>query len=401
MVRAESRLHFGFTDAGRMLVRGTVYVALAALVVPAFGVLSVLLAVLLTALTVGFVLRPRVQVSGSLPDRIVAGQTARLTYTLTNVGPSPAYHLRVRFRALPETMEQTGTACAVPRLAPGESAEAIITIRPKRRGHYHLDRPVCESSFPFNLFRFGASQREQESLIVLPAFSLLQMPLRGTSRHVSADGARPAARTGTSPEYAGSRPFLPGDSPRRIDVRAWARLAVPATKEYDYDLDKYAALILDTRAPQMRAKSKSKESKELEAAVSLCASAAFTIHKDCLIDLLLAGPALYQFTSLPRATRLDRIHEVLAGVEAATDGPAEHVWLPVEERFREISEAIFILLRWDGAYRQLVESAERAGCRSTVMVVGESQQDKSSLSTSARAVEPESLETVGTRTVFI
>ncbi len=368
MAATRDRLHFGLTDAGRVVLRGAGFVVLAALVIPAFGVLSVLVAAMLMALVVGFLLRPRIRLSGSPPDRVIAGQTARLTYALTNVGRLPAYSLRVRFHALPESIEQVAQVHTAARLGPGETAEETVTIRAKRRGVYRIGHPVCESSFPFNLFRFGTSATEQETLIVLPAFSLVQFPLPYVSRHVNASSIRPAGRVGISPEYVGSRPFLPGDSPRRIDVRAWARLSVPATKEYDDDLDNYAALVLDTRVPESRRKSKH-EVKELEAAVSLCASVAYTIQRECLIELLLAGANLYEFTSMPKAVRADRTHEILAGVEPSKGWQPEQMEPLLEDRLREISEVIFIVLHWDDTYRRLVELAERAGCHCTVLVV--------------------------------
>ena len=138
MAIAHGRLHFGLTDAGRVMLRGTGFVVLAALVIPAFGVLSVLIAVMLTALVAGFLLRPRIRLSGRLPERIVAGRTAHLMYRLTNVGRLPAYSLRVRFRALPETVEQTTAAHVVARLGPGESTEVTVAIQPKRRGIYRI-----------------------------------------------------------------------------------------------------------------------------------------------------------------------------------------------------------------------------------------------------------------------
>lgn len=370
MATTRGRLHFGLTGAGRVVLRGAGFVVLAALVIPAFGVLSVLVSAVLVALVFGFLLRPRIRVSGSPPDRVIAGQTAHLTYAITNVGRLPAYSLRTRLHALPESIEQAAHAGRVARIGPGETAEQTVTIRPKRRGIYRIGQPICESSFPFNLFHFGTSADEQETLIVLPAFSRLQFPLPYVSRHVNASSLRPAGRVGTSPEYVGNRPFLPGDSPRRIDVRAWARLSVPATKEYDDDLDNYAALVLDTRVPESRLKSK-KEIKELEAAVSLCASVAYTIQRDCLIDLLLAGTVLYPFTSMPKAVRLDRTHEILAGVEPSKGWQPEQIGPLLEDRLQEVCEVIFILLCWDEACRRLVESAERAGCHCTVIVVGE------------------------------
>jgi len=401
MARAEGRLRFAMTEAGKVILRGIGFLALAALIIPAFDVLSVLIAVCLVALVVGFVFRPRILVTGALPERIIAGEVARLTYAIKNIGRLPAYRLHVRFRALPEAIEQTAEAAVAERLGPGQTTDAVIAIRPQRRGCYRLRPPVCESSFPFNLFHFGRARDDEESLIVLPAFSLLNVSLPYVSRHVNASSIRPAGRMGTSPEYIGNRPYQPGDPPRRIDVRAWARLSVPATKEYDDDLDNYAALVLDTRVPGLslrprfaqarspwslpgrlrrlvRGRNARKDGapspqqvKELEAAVSLCASMAYTIHKDCLIDLLLAGTDLHSFTSLPRAMRLDRVQETLAAVEPSNDYTAEQVGSLWEERLEEISEVIFVVLRWDRTYEQLAEMAEQAGCHCTVVVVGE------------------------------
>lgn len=369
---ADEKLRFGVTDAGRVVLRGTGFVALAALIVPAFGVLSTLVSILLAALLIGFVLRPRVRLDGRLPDRIVAGRQARCTYVLRNVGRLPVYGLCVRLAALPEGIEEVGEGCIVPRLAPGEQAEVTVTLRAKRRGLYSVPRPTCRSAFPFNLFWFGASRRGQEDLVVLPAFCRLDLPVRGTARHAHSTGVRLAGWAGGSPEYVGSRPFRPGDSPRRIDARAWARLAAPATKEYDQDVDNNALLVLDTRVPPDAWKTrKEKEIKELEAAVSLCASVAFTLGDDCFIDLLLAGPDMHVFTAWPGPVRLDRIHDLLAAVEPSQGDLPQETVLALADRFRETSHAVFILLNWSRTWRQLAELAQRAGCRATVVLIDE------------------------------
>ncbi|MEN6577198.1 MAG: DUF58 domain-containing protein [Phycisphaerales bacterium] len=371
MTKSRGKLRIGMTDAGRVILRGTGFVVLASFVVPSFGVLSILLAVCLVAIAVGLVFRPRIQIDGNLPDRIISGQTTHLTYTLKNIGRFSAYSLSLRFHALPSTIEQVGDAPTVLRLRPGETAPVTVAIRPRRRGSHRIGQPVCESSFPFNLFRIGVVHRQLETLLVLPAFSWLRVPLQYVSRHVNTSNLRPAGRVGGSPEYIGSRPFVSGDSPRRIDIRAWARLGAPATKEYDDDLDDYAAFVLDTRVPQGRKKSKSGEIEELEAAVSLCASVAYTIHRDCLIDLLLAGPDLHEFGARPKTARLEDIHEVLAGVEPSAGYALDRIGPLLEDRLQEISEIVFVVLHWDGTYRRLVEWAERAGCHMTVVVVGE------------------------------
>jgi uncharacterized protein (DUF58 family) len=371
MTTGDSKLRFGLTEAGRVVLRGTAFVVLAAFIVPAFGVLCILACVLATALVVGFAVRPKVRIDGHLPDRLTAGRTADLTYTITNAGRLTAYHLTMGFAALPQAIEQVTGEHAIWRLGPGETAHITVTIRPTRRGCHKIGQPVCRSAFPFNLFWFGVSRRGEETLVVLPAFSRLQMPLQQLGRHMQTAGMRLAGRVGVSPEYIGSRPFIPGDSPRRIDARAWARLAAPATKEYDEDCDNCAAIVLDTRVRDGAARAKSGQIDELEAAVSLCASVAFTMNGSHVIDLLLAGTELHEFSGWSREARVDRIHEILAAVEPWWDGSAEGATLSLADRLPEMSQVVFILLDWSDTNRRLIERAERAGCYCTIVRIGD------------------------------
>jgi len=98
------KLHIGLTDAGKMILRGIGFVALAALIVPAFGVLSALVTVLLMALIIGFILRPKVRISGYLPDRTVVNQMVQLKYLVKNIGLFPAYNLSLGFDKLPDVI---------------------------------------------------------------------------------------------------------------------------------------------------------------------------------------------------------------------------------------------------------------------------------------------------------
>ena len=374
MVKSDVKVRLSLTDAGRMLLLGTVFFFLTAAVIPAFGVISALVAVLLTAWFTGWMVRPRVRIDSFVPDSVVVGHSVRLRYVLRNTARVPAYDLHLELGTLPETIELAGPADVVSRLAPGETAEVTLTIRPQRRGYLRLPTPICRSSFPFNLVNFSAVQGQDQPLTVLPVFYPLQMSVRGLSRHVRAGGAGFTGRTEVSPEYAGNRPFLPGDSPRRIDTRAWARLSVPATKEYHNDSDCCAAIVLDSRVPAGVVPSLTGEFRELEAAVSLCASVAFSINGKCLVDLLLAGPELHEYASWTRPARLTKIHEVLAGVEPAKAFALEDVPTTLADRLYEASEAVFILLNWDEANWELLEMAARAGCHSTVLLVAESAE---------------------------
>jgi len=402
MNSSEGKLRVSLTDAGRTIVCGTCFVLLSALIVPAFGVLSALVAILLVSVLVGYVLRPRIRISGNLPDRIVAGQTVLLRYEFKNVARLPTYNFSVSLEGLPDAIEQIGVEHMVSRLGPGETIEMTLEIRAKRRGHHHIRQPVCESGFPFNLVNFSTASKEEQTLIVLPVFSRIQFPIRNLSRHVSAGGTRLAGLTGVFPEYAGNRPFVAGDSPRRIDSRAWARLSVPATKEYHDDFDNHMALVLDTSPPEVSGQSLCPEIPQLEAAVSLCASVAFSIGNHCLIDVLLAGPDLYTFDGWPRNVRLDKTHEILAGVEPHEQYDMDQLSPALTDRFYELSEVVFILLSWNEEYEQLLDAAQRAGCHSTVLVVGAAEEadlDRyfASWATNVRFLSPDEILTGQTR----
>lgn len=373
MARSNVKVRSSMTEAGRMLLLGTLFFFLTAAVIPAFGVLSALVAVLLTAWLVGFVVRPRVCVEGDVPDSVVAGHRVQLRYALKNVARLSAYDLHLEFTALPEAIELTTPAEVVSRLGPGETTEVTVMVRPLRRGYHRIPAPVCRSSFPFNLLSFSTVPKHSQTLTVLPVFHRLQMSVRGLSRYVRAGGAGFTGRTEVSPEYAGNRPFLPGDSPRRIDTRAWARLSVPVTKEYHNDSDSYAAILLDTRLPAGAVPSATTgQVPQLEAAVSLCASTAFTINQRCIVDALLVGPELHEYATWPRRARLNKMHEVLAGVQGSKGYALDTMESTLAERFYEMSEAIFILLNWDETYWHLLELAARAGCHSTVLLVAAS-----------------------------
>jgi len=371
-MRTAGRLNLSLTDTGRAVVTGTVFVALASLIVPAFGVLSALVSVIAVSLLVGIALRPRTRITGDAPERIIAGQTIGLNYTVKNVGRLPLYNLCVKSSAGPDAIEQIGAPQIIPRLGPEETAEVTVKIRTLRRGRWQVKYPTCQSSFPFNLFRFGASARDEHTLVVLPSFFKLQTGPRRPGRHVSAGSGRPAGRAGLSAEYAGNRPFLPGDSLRTIDVRAWARLSTPATREYHDDQDNSAALVLDTAvADGMRSRPESSEVREFEAAVSLCASVAFSINSNRLIDLLMVGDDLHELASQPRSARLDSAHDILAAVEPTADYPSSQTSETLAGRFAETSEVYFVLLQWNKAHRELLELAENAGCHCTVLIVAE------------------------------
>ncbi len=364
----QTHLHLHLTEAGRVLLHGAACILLASLVVPAFGVLAALVAVLLTALVAGFVLRPRVQIRGHLPESITVGQAVRLNYQIENTARSSAYELTVDMDSLPPSMERWETSHAVSRLAPGATAEVTVNLKAHRRGRFLIPAPVCRSAFPFNLFVFGLSREGRQPLLVLPPVFPLRLPLLDRTTRIDLSGGGLAGRTDISPEYAGNRPFVSGDSPRRIDVRAWARLSVPATKEYYTNQDRLVALVLDCRRRGQPA-CDDRPDESFEAAVCLCASAAAALDREGSLDAAVIGPDLHPFSPMPRPERFQTLHRILATVEPTDDYDLEPVYQDMEDRWRAISEVVFVLRSWDSKYGRMIERAAKAGCHTTVLLL--------------------------------
>ena len=383
-IRDLPQVHLRLTEAGSILLQGIACILLAALIVPSFGILAALAAVLLTALVAGFILRPRVRIQGDLPESVIVGQTVPLRYQISNAARVSAYDLSVEIDTLPASIERLDSDPFIPRLAPGATAEVSLALKANARGRFRIPPPVCRSSFPFNMFVFGASRDGEQTLLALPPVFPLRLTLAYRSRHACSSGSGFAGRTEVSPEYAGNRPFVSGDSPRRIDVRAWARLSVPATKEYYNDHDSLASLVLDSRVSAHWLKNDSGQIEAFEAAVCLCASAAFTLDQSCSIDSVWIGSTPHQFADVPRPDRFSAIHHMLATVEPSDDYDLEPVCEAMAGDWPEISEVVFILLAWDEPYGELIEQAARAGCHTTVLLLGNSATARSSLSNLAR-----------------
>ena len=369
--RNRARFRLGLTESGRVLLRGTVFIFLAALIVPAFGVLSALIAALLTGLAAGFILRPRIRVESDVPDSVITGQAVRLRYVLENASRFPVYSLSVEPGDLPDGVELTESPPVVPRLGPGERTEVIFVVQPHRRGYYRLSSPRCRSGFPFDLFWFGTSGNEELALEVLPQYSSMSLMLQSLHQRVENTGSTLSGRTEISPEYVGNRPFLPGDSPRRIDARAWARLSVPATKEYFDNYGSSAMLILDTYVPRGLRARDSSPIPAFEAAICACASAAFTLDRECLIDHVFIGSALHSFTESSRIGRFETIHHMLARVEPSDECSLDRILPILDAQLHRTSELVLVVTMWNEACMELTERAARAGCHTTVVWSGE------------------------------
>lgn len=114
-------------------------------------------------------------------------------------------------------------------LAPRSVGTQFVIYRAPRRGRYRLPRVAISTVAPLGLFRAWSWLHLPLDAIVYPApGGLRPLPRRGGLRRAGA--AAPLA-TGAE-EWASLRPFTPGDSPRAVAWKLYARGAPLLVSQY-------------------------------------------------------------------------------------------------------------------------------------------------------------------------
>jgi uncharacterized protein (DUF58 family) len=360
------------TLGGKLLIGGwflSTLVSAAAMDIPVYRFVCAWTAPGVVAWLVGMALRPRLQPIAQIPARATAGETLPIDVRLRNASPRNAYDVGAGWFGLPAGLSQVKQDEAVSVLAPGAEATITVRLNALRRGIYRLPILRVYSLFPFGFFRIPAGRLRATRLLVRPAFHpLTALPLPMSNRY-QPGGVAQYTRVGASPEYIGNREYRAGDSPRRLDFRAWARLSRPVVREFQDEYYCRVALVLDTRAPGAQ-KAPPGGVPAMEAAVALTAACAEALSRgDYLVDLFAAGPELHIFRAGQHQAHLDSILDLLAGIEATREDPFGTVAPALSMELRHIAAVVFVLLDWDAARERLVRTAVEAGCRVKVLVV--------------------------------
>ena len=369
--RAWRQWRHEITPGGKLIVAGIVFSMVGTLDIhfPVYQFFCTLVVFTLVCGTVGVVLRPRVRLSGQLPLKAVVGETTTVQMTVANRSRLPVYDLSLGFYGLTPAIEELAAEHSIPYVPGKETVTIPVPLRPRRRGLHEVAPLRAFSTFPFNLGRFGRNRHDLESLLVLPDFHpLVHLDIPVGRRH-QPGGIALTSNVGESPEYIGNREYVAGDSPRRIDFRSWARLAVPVVKEYQEEYFCRVALIVDTFVPG-RNQPPPDGFPELEAAISLAAAVASALDGgEYILDIFAAGPELYVFRTGRHTAPFENVLEILACVDACRQNPFETVTPALAEEIGRISTAVCIFLDWDDHRRQLVRTIQEAGCETKTIVI--------------------------------
>ncbi len=329
-----------------------------------------LVAGIIAAVLLGWVLRPRVQLSADIPPRVERGRRFTVRYKILNTGRHPAVDLDVRVMRFPILTEEGIGTARVPMLPAGASCVVESTGVGHYRGLYRLPPLRCCTDFPSGLWRWGRTDWNERYLSIYPSYSRLQsleLP-EGARNRIDTDSARQLTRSAL--EFHGCREFRQGDSLRHVHARSSARIGAPVIKEFNAEGRGRTAIVVDTsrqrRIPEMGFFS----DPVTEAALSLGAAVADHLaQSDRELELLVAGPEVYRFKSAGRGGFLDEVLDILATVETSRRDTLKQLAPVLAEEIQSIESVCMILVRWDKSRADLVATLEAHGIGVKILLV--------------------------------
>lgn len=271
------------------------------------------------------------------------------------------------FRQIAKRRWVFAPAVALPLLSAQGETEVLGEVVPLRRGllRFHWLTLACPD--PLGLVNRCFSFSLPQSVLVLPQrYELPAIQFSG-SRRYQADGLALAASVGDSEEFRALREYRPGDSPRKIHWKSWAKLGKPVIKEEQAEYSVRHALVLDTFQAE-------DYSDELEAAVAIATSFACTVQtQESLLDTVFVSGDAHCFTTGAGFGQTEQLLELLASVVPCQDKGFDTLLPVVRSRLSLLSGCICIFLTWDSDRQALVEQLQSAGVPVLVLVVAAKQ----------------------------
>jgi uncharacterized protein (DUF58 family) len=355
---------------------------------------SLLLALLLLALTSSLFFRANFSAARSLPRLGTACQPLRYSVQIKNLttktqagltlmeeltDPRPtfqewsAFQMAEGRRVSPFRVAQrrrrnpfrlaTLKEAEVPSISADGETGTYVEILPLRRGILHFTSLILARPDPLGIFRGFRKISAPQTVLILPKrYPIPPVALPGALRYQEG-GVALAANIGRSEEFVALREYRHGDPLRHIHWRSWAKVGKPIVKEFEDEFFVRHALVLDTFDNEPN-------SELLEEAVSVAASFACTVlTQESLLDLLFVGNQSYCFTAGRGLGHPDQMLEILATVKNCGDKKFESLEQLVLNHVAAVSGCICVLQRWDDARQKLVKKLRALDIPLLVLVV--------------------------------
>jgi len=240
-----------------------------------------------------------------------------------------------------------------------------LTLIPKRRGVLVLNDLRVELPDPFGLFqRCRPTGNEAGEILVIPRrYKLPPLDLGGQSE-LKIGGETASTVKGEGGEFMGLREYRPGDSPRHMHWKGWARTGQPIVKEFEEVRFPRYGLVLDTNL-------RSSGPELFEEAISVAASFVSSMDRErCLLDLMFVRDEPKVFTAGRGVAKADRLMEILARTEGNDEGGYDQLKNLVLRYASEMTACVVVLAGWDEEREGFVESLHRSGMTVHLYVIG-------------------------------
>jgi uncharacterized protein (DUF58 family) len=324
----------------------------------------------LSAIAFAFRFRPRVRLECPLPLRATAGTNLTLRARLTPFGRAGELMLD-----WPKVPEDPGLLSVSPprsfMTVAADPLEVSAELRPGRRGRYRLRGARARRTDPLRLMTTLPVTAPDETLLVYPRFWHLDQFDVPVGRSYQPGGIPLASSTGDAIEFVGTRDYREGDPIKNIHWRSWARRGKPVVKEYQEEYFSRVAIILDTYLPKGFTPA---DRAAFEGAVSTVASVADWFSRtEAVVDVLAAGPDLYEVSAGRSLAYLENILDVLACLEPCADPPFATVGPSLHEKLARLTSVVVVMLDWDDARERFLRGVKDQGAavRGIIVRAGE------------------------------
>lgn len=319
----------------------------------------------------GLLQAPRVRIECQMPARATALTPLAIKARVVSEARRPYRDLLLTF---PRPYRWGSSITYQPRSTfltadPGKPVEVTTVLEAKRRGRYLLRGPAVRRMDSLRMAGTRATARPDQILLVYPRYYSMEEFRVPLGRRYQPGGIPLTSSTGDAIEFVGTREYREGDPVKTIHWRSWARRGEPVVKEYQEEYFCRIALILDTFLPRA---ADAQAEQSFEAAISVVASIAdYFSRSEYIVDILAAGPDIYQVSAGRSLAYLENILDVLACLEPCYDPPFEAIGPHLFNQLAQITTVVAVLQDWDAGRENFLRQVAEQGSAVRAMIVHE------------------------------
>lgn len=367
------------TARGRYLLMAMIVLAVLGLDTRAtqvFLLFGVAAGLFLAAALFAFLPRPRVGVECRLPARAAAQTPLWVEARVSRTSGGRLSDLQLSFPRPRKWGSSIRFQPAETFLECGADAPDSARVRflATRRGRYILRGAALRRTDPLRLAATAAVALPDQPLLVYPRFYSMDEFIVPLGRRYQPGGIPLSSSLGDSIEFVGTREYRAGDPIKHIHWRSWARRGKPVVKEFQEEYFCRIALILDTFLPP---KAGARQQRAFEAAISVLASIAdYFSRSEYIVDILAAGPDIYEVSAGRSLAYLENILDVLACLEPCYQPPFQAIGPALFDKLAQITTVVAVLQDWDQPRQAFLRRVKVEGAAVRAIIVREERSSQ-------------------------